>query len=209
VLQEKSEFKPWKRLSWDEFFMRIAITATGRVSCNYHHIASVYVDPDHRIISIGYNGPSVGDYDGNEFGCAKVHGDPRTGEIRRCRGVHSEVNGVINAFDTSRLKGSTLYITQFPCYDCMKVLNNVGVKRIVYLHEYLRVKDGSDGNDRMAEPEAVELAHHRGIILEQFRFPKDAAFDFPDEKARVDKINDVSHLDPEKPEKKDPTELRF
>ena len=81
MAQEKNEFKPWKRLGWDEFFMRIAITATGRVSCNYHHIASVYVDPDHRIISIGYNGPSVGDYDGNEFGCAKVHGDPKTGEI--------------------------------------------------------------------------------------------------------------------------------
>ena len=199
--QEKSKFQPWKRLSWDEFFMRIAITATGRVSCNYHRIASVYVDNDHKIISIGYNGPSVGDYDGNVYGCAKVNGDPMTGEIRRCRGVHSEVNGIINAFDTRRLKDATLYITQFPCYDCMKVLNNVGIKKIIYLHDYLRVKDGSNGNDRMAEPEAIELAHRRGIILEQFRFPEDAVFDFPDEKRKVDEINNVKHLEkkPEKP----------
>lgn len=191
--QEKSnnKFVPWKRLGWDEFFMRIAITATGRVSCNFHRIASVYVDEDHKIISIGYNGPSVGDYDGNIYGCAKVHGDPITGECRRCRGVHSEVNGIINAFDTRRLKGATLYITQFPCYDCMKVLNNVGVKKIIYLHDYLRVKDGSDGTDRHAEPEAIELAHRRGIILEQFRFPEDADFNFADEKARVDKVNNV------------------
>lgn len=200
--QEKNEFKPWKRLSWDEFFMRIAITATGRVSCNFHRIASVYVDDDHRIISIGYNGPSVGDYDGNIYGCAKVHGDPITGEIRRCRGVHSEINGIINAFDTRRLKGATLYITQFPCYDCMKVLNNVGVKKIIYLHEYLRVKDGSDGTDRMAEPEAIELAHRRGIILEQFRFPKDAEFNFIDEKNKVDKINNVKPIREKNPEVK-------
>lgn len=192
--REKIKFKPWSRLGWDEFFMRIAIVATGRVSCNFHRIASVYVDDNHRIISIGYNGPSCGDYDGNVYGCAKVHGDPVTGEIRRCRGVHSEINGMINAFDTARLKGSTLYITQFPCYDCMKVLNNAGIKKIIYLHEYLRVKDGSDGTERMAEPEAIELAHRRGIILEQFRFPEDAKFEFPDEKERVDKINDVGNL---------------
>lgn len=198
---EKNKFKPWKRLGWDEFFMRIAITATGRVSCNYHRIASVYVDDDHKIISIGYNGPSVGDYDGNTFGCAKVDGDPISGEIRRCRGVHSEVNGIINAFDTRRLKGATLYITQFPCYDCMKVLNNVGIKKIIYLHEYMRVKDGSDGTDRVAEPEALELAHRRGIILEQFRFPEDAVFEFPDEKKRVDEING-NHAKPKPAEEK-------
>jgi len=191
VPQEKNEFKPWKRLSWDEFFMRIAIVATGRISCNFHHVASVYVDENNRIISIGYNGPSTGDYDGNEYGCAKVHGDPATGEIRRCRGVHSEVNGIINAYDTARLKNATLYITQFPCYDCMKVLNNVGIKKIVYLHDYLRVKDGSDGSERIEEWEAVELAHRRGIILEQFRFPKDAQFDFRTDLDRVDRINNV------------------
>jgi len=196
VHQEESKFIPWKRLSWDEFFMRIAVTATGRVACNYHRIASVYVDDDNKIISIGYNGPSIGDYHGNEVGCAKVHGDPVTGQIRRCRGVHSEVNGVINAGDTRRLKESTLYITQFPCYDCMKILNNVGVKRIVYLHGYKRVLDGSkNANDRVDEPEAVELAHHRGIILEQFRFKEGVYFPFPEEKQKVDEVNNFQKKD--------------
>lgn len=200
---EKNNFVPWKRLGWDEFFMRIAITATGRVACNFHRIASVYVDDSKKIVSIGYNGPSEGDYHGNEVGCAKVHGDPVTGEIKRCRGVHSEINGIINSYETSRLKNSTLYITQFPCYDCMKVLNNVGVKRIVYLHDYNRIVDGSkDAKERVQEPEALELAHRRGIILEQFRFGDNAVFQFPDEKNKVDEVNGFKSSTPKKEETK-------
>jgi deoxycytidylate deaminase len=52
----------------------------------------------------------------------------------------------------------------------MKALNNLGIKRIVYLDDYLRVLDGSDGTKKKAEPEARELAIKRGIICEQFRF---------------------------------------
>lgn len=165
----KNEFKKKDRISWDEFFIEIAQTATKRTACLFHQVASVFVDDDHKIISIGYNGPSVGDYHCNEVGCAKVHGDPVTGEIKRCRGVHSEINAIANAGDTRKLKGATLYITTFPCYDCMKVLNNLGIKRIVYLNEYLRVLDGSDGKHKEAEPESKELAIKRGIICEQFR----------------------------------------
>jgi dCMP deaminase len=169
--QEKSKkFVKTARISWDQFFMEIAQEATKRVACIFHKVASVFVDADHKIISIGYNGPSIGDYHCNEVGCAKVHGDPITGEIKRCRGVHSEMNAIINAGDTSKLKGATLYITVFPCYDCMKALNNLGIKRIVYAADYLRVLDGSDGTKKKAEPEARELAHKRGIILEQFYF---------------------------------------
>lgn len=171
VPQEKNKkFTKTSRIPWDEFFMKIAVTTTERVSCQFHKVASVFVDENHKIISIGYNGPSIGDYNCNEVGCAKVHGDPVTGELKRCRGAHSEVNAIINAGDTAKLKGATLYITVFPCYDCMKALNNLGIRKIIYLEDYLRVIDGSDGKQKKSEPEAMELAIKRGIICEQFRF---------------------------------------
>lgn len=176
--QKKNDFMPKQRMGWDEFFMRIAMAAANRTACVLVKAGSVFVDNDHKIISIGYNGPSVGDYHGNEVGCAKIHGDPITGELRRCRGVHSEVNGIINAFDTRRLKGSTLYITQFPCYDCMKIINNVGVKRIVYFTEYYRTKDGTDGKEKEVEIESRELAIRRGIVCEQFRFGENVKINF-------------------------------
>ncbi len=161
-------FQKEERISWDEFFMSVAFTISKRTACLFHKVGSVFVDEDHRVISMGYNGPSKGDLHCVESGCAKIHGDPITGELRRCRGCHSEVNAVINSGDTTRLKNSTLYITLFPCYDCMKALNNVGVSRVVYADEYLRIIDGSDGAKKVAEPEARDLANKRGIALEKF-----------------------------------------
>jgi len=184
-VEKNKNFTPQKRMDWDEFFMRIALTAANRTSCLLVKAASVFVDDDHRIISIGYNGPSAGDYHGTEVGCAKIHGDPITGEIRRCRGVHSEVNGIINAFDTRRLKGSTLYITQFPCYDCMKVLNNVGIKRIVYFKEYERTLEGTEGKKKEIEWESRDLAIRRGIICEQFRFDENVKIHFKIEENEI------------------------
>lgn len=177
----KPSFEPQERVSWDDFFMEIALTASKRTACIFHKVASVFVDSNHKIVSIGYNGPSTGDRHCIEVGCAKVHGDPVTGEFKRCRGAHSEVNGIINSGDTTRLKGSTLYITTFPCYDCMKALNNVGVKRIVYYKEYLRILDGTDGTKRVAEMEAWELAGRRNIKLEKFHDGEEGALKLPNE----------------------------
>lgn len=167
--KNQKKFKKRSRVSWDEFFMGIAMHAAKRTACLFHQVASVFVDKNHRIISIGYNGPSKNDLHCNEVGCAKIHGDPETGKIKRCRGVHSEINAIINAGDTGKLKGATLYITTFPCYDCMKALNNLDVKKIIYLNEYLRIIEGSDGKKKVAENEAKELAQKRGILIEKFK----------------------------------------
>lgn len=170
----KIPFQKESRISWDEFFMQIACIATERIACIYVKAAAVFVDDLHRTISIGYNGPTRGDIHCNEVGCVKVHGDPISGEIKRCNGIHAEINAIINSGDTNQLRGSTLYITVFPCYDCMKALNNLGVKKIIYLNEYLRILDGSNGKPTTTEPESRELAIKRGIICEQFRPDKDS-----------------------------------
>lgn len=152
---------------WDETFMMMAIVMAKRASCRYHAIASVFVDEEHKIVATGYNGPTVGDLHCLEVGCAKIDGDPITKQLRRCRGAHSEINAIMNAGNPAKLKNSTLYVTGSPCYDCMKALNNVGVKRIVYFAPYVRIKDGNTGiEDEFWEVE--DLCRRRGIVIEQF-----------------------------------------
>lgn len=155
-----------KRLSWDELFMNMAISASDRTACKFHQAGAVFVDNNHRVISVGYNGPTVGDYHCLEVGCAKIDGDPDSGKLKRCRGAHAEMNAIVNSLNPQVIRGSTLYTTLFPCYDCMKILNNAGVREIVYKDEYLRYLTGGEAKE--AEDEAWELARKRGIGIRQF-----------------------------------------
>jgi dCMP deaminase len=166
-----------KRLDWDETLMNLAIMSSKRTACKFHETGAVFVDKDKRIISIGYNGPTAGDLHCIDVGCAKVDGDPVTGKLKRCRGAHAEINGIINCQDTKRLRGATLYSVLFPCYDCMKALNNVGIAEIVYLHTYIRIQDGGAGFEE--EDESLELARKRNILIRHYEGP--IFCEFPDE----------------------------
>jgi thymidylate synthase len=154
------------RLSWDETFMNLAFLTSKRSSCRFHETGAVFVDSNKRIISLGYNGPTEHDLHCIEKGCAKVDGDPITGKLKRCRGAHAEINAIINAQDSTRLRRATLYTVVFPCYDCMKALNNAGIKEIVYNEIYKRIQTG--GENQEEENEAWELARQRGIVVRQY-----------------------------------------
>jgi len=156
-----------KRLSWDEAFMNMALVLTRRVSCQVVKTAAIYVDANHRVISLGYNGPVKGGYNCDEVGCAKIDGNPKTGKLERCRGAHAEINGIINAIDPRALSGSTLYSVKHPCYDCVKSLANVGVKEIIYYEKYLRTQTGGEKFEE--ENEAGDLAKMRGIKIRKYQ----------------------------------------
>lgn len=171
--QEKNKKPKYPRPSWDDFFMSMVEEAAKRSACIHHPTASFYVDEYHHLVAFGYSGPSRGDFNCSEEGiCLKIDGDPKTKKIKRCNGAHAEMNAIVNSGDTTRLRGATLYTTIFPCYDCMKILNNVGVKRIVYSKIYERLIDGEKGKTEGKEPEAVELAKKRKIKLEQYKEAK-------------------------------------
>lgn len=167
-MAKKKKFKTSgeSRLSWDETFMNMAIGLTRRVSCIVVKTAAVYVDKDHRVISLGYNGPVKGGYNCDEVGCAKIDGNPKTGKLERCRGAHAEINGIINAVDPRALKGATLYSVKHPCYDCMKSLANAGIREIVYYEKYLRTQTGGEKFEE--ETEADDLAKMAKIKIRKF-----------------------------------------
>ena len=48
----------------------------------YKHRGVLILDKNKRVISIGYNGPTEGDYHCIHVCCAKVDGDPKTGKLK-------------------------------------------------------------------------------------------------------------------------------
>lgn len=146
--------------------MNLASIVSKRAACKFYEAGIVFVDQNHRIVSLGYNGPTEGDLHCLEVGCAKVDGDPVTKKLRRCRGAHAEINGIINAQDPTRLRGATAYTLLFPCYDCMKAFNNSGIKEIVYANKYERIQTGGEKHEE--EDEALELAQKRGIKIRKY-----------------------------------------
>lgn len=183
MAKKKTKIEKFARPDWDETFMMMAKIMAQRTACRHHKVASIFVDENHKVVATGYNGPTIGDVHCNEVGCAKIDGDPATGKLKRCRGAHSEINAIMNAGNSEKLKNSTLYVTGSPCYDCMKSLNNLGVKRIVYYSEYARIQDGGKGK-RIREDEVWELAKKRKIKLEKF----EGNLDFFKDTLKINKV---------------------
>lgn len=126
----KTEVKsPEKRASWDEYFMKIAIQAATRSTCDRKHVGAVIVK-NKTILSTGYNGSIRGLPHCDDVGHMMENG--------HCIAtVHAEANAIIQAAKNgTAIDGADIYVTASPCWNCFKLIANSGIKRIFYLEFY-------------------------------------------------------------------------
>ena len=117
-------------ISWDEYFMGVAMLAALRSKDPNTQVGACIVSQDNIIISTGYNGMPKGCSD-DEFPWE------RTGEETETKYpyvVHAELNAILNA-NGRDLRGSKLYVALFPCNECAKAIIQAGVKEIYYLSD--------------------------------------------------------------------------
>lgn len=126
------------RISWDEYFIEIAKTASKRASCfRGKHVGAVLVR-ENQILATGYNGAPKGVKNCLELGnCLREQKGIASGErLEYCRATHAEQNAIAQAaYQGVATKGAMLYTTHFPCVLCAKLLINAGVKEVVFLEE--------------------------------------------------------------------------
>lgn len=101
---------------------------------------------DDRIISVGYNGMPSGGPNDCEVVTGELDGHGRYKEapqlMTRPEVVHAEMNSIAFAAKNGiATEGSTLVVTDSPCFECCKLLMQSGVKHVVYNREY-RQTDG-------------------------------------------------------------------
>ncbi len=125
------------RLSIDEYFLRIALTAAERSTCRHRQQGAVLVR-DRHIISTGYNGAPPGQPHCLDLDCAKMYGAPC-----RAEGLHGESNAILSAASMGiSTKGSTCYCVYSPCLSCCNMLKVAGIIEVVYTGVYSNYVDG-------------------------------------------------------------------
>ena len=112
-------------ISWDEYFMGIAKLSGMRSKDPNTQVGACIVSPEHKILSMGYNGFPIGCSD-EEFPW------DREGEDNKYfYTTHSELNAILN-YRGGTLEGSTIYVTLFPCNECAKAIIQSGIREVVY-----------------------------------------------------------------------------
>jgi dCMP deaminase len=132
------------RPSWDDYFLKMAETASLRSTCLRARFGAVLVK-NNAIISTGYNGAAAGVRSCLERGeCVRERLQIPSGEnYEICHSVHAEANAIIRA-SFALMDDATLYIfgTQqdkprsgMPCFMCWRMIFNAGIGRVVFLDE--------------------------------------------------------------------------
>ncbi|MDR1017616.1 MAG: dCMP deaminase family protein [Lachnospiraceae bacterium] len=114
-------------ISWDEYFMSVAILSGLRSKDPNSQVGCCIVSQDNKILSMGYNGLPRGCSD-DEFPWCR-EGDPL--DTKYVYVVHSELNAILN-YRGGSLEGAKLYVSLFPCNECAKAIIQAGIKEIVY-----------------------------------------------------------------------------
>ena len=101
-MAEKTE-KRTDYLSWDEYFMGVAMLSGMRSKDPNTQVGCCIVSQDNKILSMGYNVYST----------------------------HSELNAILN-YSGGSLAGAKLYVSLFPCNECAKAIIQAGIKEVIY-----------------------------------------------------------------------------
>lgn len=115
-------------ISWDEYFMGIAMLSAQRSKDNSTQVGACIVNDRHKIVSVGYNGMPTGCNDDDMPW--EREGDTSL-DTKYPFVCHAELNAILNS-NFGSLSGCTLYVTLFPCNECAKAIIQSGIKRVVY-----------------------------------------------------------------------------
>lgn len=134
---ERLGYTPYKRPTWDEYFMKMAYLAAERSTCIRHHVGAVIVK-NNRIISSGYNGAAAGVKDCTELGCLRDQMGIASGTRHEiCRAIHAEQNAIIQAaLHGVGTEGAAIYCTHSPCVICAKMTVNAKIRKFVTVKHY-------------------------------------------------------------------------
>ncbi len=141
-------------ITWNEYFMGVAILAAQRSKDPSTQVGACIVSEDNKILSMGYNGMPIGcdddtfpwDRDGDE-------------ENKYFYAVHSELNAILN-YRGGSLEGSKIYVTLFPCNECAKAIIQSGIKEVIYWEDKYKDTKEVKASKKMLTASGVTITQY-------------------------------------------------
>jgi len=136
-------------ISWDEYFMGVAIFSAYRSKDPHTQVGACIVNEDKHLVAVGAPGRRGG---GEGRDCRWG----RTGEFAEQKYpyvVHAELNAILNA--STSLKGCRIYVSLFPCNECCKAIIQSGIREVVYLSDKYAATEATKISKRMFDSAGV------------------------------------------------------
>lgn len=143
-------------ITWGEYFMGVAQLAAQRSKDPNTQVGACIVNDDNMILSVGYNGLPAGCSD-DDFPWAR-EGDVY--DTKYAYVCHAELNAILNS-GTADLRGSTIYVSLFPCEGCTKALIQKGVKEVIYESDKYHDMPATMAARRMLDAAGVKYTQYK------------------------------------------------
>ncbi|MBE5946080.1 MAG: dCMP deaminase family protein [Lachnospiraceae bacterium] len=153
-------------ITWDQYFMGIAIMSAQRSKDPSTQVGACIVDQDNRILSMGYNGMPSGCDDDN-MPWAREGAALESKYLFVC---HAELNAILNYRGSGNLKGARCYVTLFPCNECAKAIIQSGISEIIYMSDKYGDTESTIASKRMFDLAGIKYRlyenSHKQIAFE-------------------------------------------
>jgi dCMP deaminase len=137
-------------LSWDEYFMGVALLSAQRSKDPSTQVGACIVNQQKKIVGVGYNGFPIGCSD-DELPWNRDGDFLQTKYPYVC---HAELNAILNSVGRD-LSGCTIYVALFPCHECAKAIIQSGIREIVYLSDKYAETDSTKASKIMLDQAGV------------------------------------------------------
>lgn len=151
-------------ISWDEYFMGVALLSGRRSKDPSTRVGACIVNNRNKIVGAGYNGLPIGCND-EDFPWEKQGEFLNTKYPYVC---HAELNAILNNIGMD-LSGCRIFTALFPCNECSKAIIQSGIKEVIYLSDKYNGSDISIASKRMLDTAGVSyrkvIANMKSIEL--------------------------------------------
>ena len=151
-------------ISWDEYFMGVAMLSAERSKDPNTDVGACIVSQDNRILSMGYNGAPRGLHDDKMY----WKRDGSFIETKYAYVCHAELNAILNY--RGDLSDSKIYVKLFPCNECAKAIIQAGIKEVIYKDDKYKDSDNVKVSKMMFDSCGVKYTEYkstgRKVILE-------------------------------------------